>query len=227
VGRLEACSAATTDPLILPNDFEKKEGPGMGGFGSGRHPRSAGATCDDYHSVDLAWLNHEKLLTPGRSSTIRWSRAGRPTGSIGIVAHQRGIGITYRTRPWGGEWQEVDELIPFAVTATNFAGRRKWFKCLSCGRACRVLYGRSRFRCRLCHHLKYGSQSEPRYQRAIGRAQKIRMRLGGSASLNELFPPKPKGMHWKTYHRLMALDTKLQNQWALGMRGWLDRFERR
>lgn len=199
----------------------------MGGFGSGRHSGSAGATCEDQHAVDVAWLCREKLLTPGRSSSIRWSRAGRATGSIGIVAHPHGIGITYRTRPWGGDWQEVDEFIPFAVTTTNFAGRRRWFKCLSCGRACRVLYGGARFRCRLCHHLRYRSQSEPGYQRATARAHKVRMRLGGSGSLLEPFPPKPKGMHWKTYHRLRALDTKLQNRWTVGVRGWLDRFERR
>jgi hypothetical protein len=30
----------------------------------------------------------------------------------------------------------------------------------------------------------------------------MRMRLGGSASTIKSFPPKPKGMHWKTYDRL-------------------------
>jgi hypothetical protein len=199
----------------------------MGGFRSGRHSGSAAGTCEDYHAVDLAWLGRKKMLTPGRSSTIRWSRAGQPTGLIGIVAHPHGVGISYRTRPWAGDWQEVKEFIPFVMTATNFSGRRRWFKCPSCGRACRVLYGGAWFRCRRCHRLRYRSQSEPSHQRAISRAQKVRMRLGGSASLAEPFPPKPKGMHRTTYHRLWAHDARLQNRWAAGMRGWLDQFESR
>jgi hypothetical protein len=34
------------------------------------------------------------------------------------------------------------------------------------------------------------------------KAQKIRGQLGGSPSMLEAFPPKPKGMHWKRYERL-------------------------
>jgi hypothetical protein len=34
------------------------------------------------------------------------------------------------------------------------------------------------------------------------RAQAIRIKLGGSANLNEPFPRKPEGMRWSTYRRL-------------------------
>jgi len=34
------------------------------------------------------------------------------------------------------------------------------------------------------------------------KAQKIREQLGGSPSMFDEFPPKPKGMHWKRYERL-------------------------
>jgi hypothetical protein len=40
--------------------------------------------------------------------------------------------------------------------------------------------------------------------RALAKAQAIRERLGGSASMMHPFPPKPKGMRWNTYHRLRA-----------------------
>ena len=51
--------------------------------------------------------------------------------------------------------------------------------------------------------LTYGHRSnEQVHSRALGRAQAIRMKLGGSPSLIEDFPLKPKGMQWRTYERL-------------------------
>jgi hypothetical protein len=40
-----------------------------------------------------------------------------------------------------------------------------------------------------------------RYHRGLGKAQKIRMRLGANANMLEDFPDKPKGMHWQTHDR--------------------------
>ena len=48
------------------------------------------------------------------------------------------------------------------------------------------------------------SQREIPRHRAISRAQKLRMRLGGSANLLEPFPERPRGMHRITYYRLSA-----------------------
>jgi hypothetical protein len=65
-----------------------------------------------------------------------------------------------------------------------------------------ILYGGRYFRCRHCYDLVYESQRENRMTRLLSKAQKIRARLGGSASMLEPFPEKPKGMHWRTYERL-------------------------
>jgi hypothetical protein len=58
--------------------------------------------------------------------------------------------------------------------------------------------------CRQCGHLSYTSQHEDDMNRALSKAQAIRERLGGSASLGRRFPAKPKGMWWSTYRRLRA-----------------------
>ena len=43
---------------------------------------------------------------------------------------------------------------------------------------------------------------------------KIVRRLDPDADCNEL-PPKPKGMHWKTYERLAERYEAYDNQWSL------------
>jgi hypothetical protein len=103
----------------------------------------------------------------------------------------------------------MQEVVRFRETGTRFGGRRRWFACPRCGRACRVLFGGDRFLCRSCHGLKYKSQYESSWSRATSRAQKLRTRLKGSANLLQPFPDRPKHMHGRTYRRLMALDSRL------------------
>jgi hypothetical protein len=58
------------------------------------------------------------------------------------------------------------------------------------------------FACRHCCGLVFASQREIPRHRAITRAQKLRMRLGGSANLAEPFPERPRGMHRRTFYKL-------------------------
>ena len=72
----------------------------MGGRGSGR-PAGLGLSadkCNEFHSIDLAWLRRKKLLVAGRWTSMTWSRAGRPTGTINLEIRTDGIRLTYRQR---------------------------------------------------------------------------------------------------------------------------------
>ena len=72
-----------------------------------------------------------------------------------------------------------------------------------CGRRVAKLYRAGHlFACRHCLGLVYASQQEIPVRRAMRRAQKIKMRLGGSDDPLEPFPQKPRGMHRRTYRRL-------------------------
>ena len=174
--------------------------------------------CEDYRSVDLAWLRRKGYLRIGYSGSITWSRGGSVTAWIRYRVEGHGLRLIYRTRRSGeDEWRDIDELFPFIYTATNFAGRRQWLQCLSCRQRCRVLFGGAYFRCRRCHRLKYESQYEPAWLSGTSRAQKIRERYSGSGSLDEPFPEKPKGMHWQTYDRLVAQDDRLTAIWVRGI----------
>jgi hypothetical protein len=139
--------------------------------------------------------------------------------------------LTYRH--WsgpGGEWEDVKEPVPLAWTACNFGGERPWFICpgAGCARRVAVLYGPGRyFLCRHCYDLVYESQREDEMTRALRRAQAIRERLGGSTNMMEPFPEKPKGMHHETYWRLREEHDEAEMEQLVGMREWLDKFEKK
>lgn len=98
---------------------------------------------------------------------------------------------------------------------------RHWFLCPArgCGRRVAILYSGALFACRQCHQLAYRSQRENCMDRATRRADRIRDKLGWPGGILE--GSKPKGMHWRTYHRLCNehdafIDT--------AMAGFIDRF---
>jgi hypothetical protein len=101
------------------------------------------------------------------------------------------------------ESRSVEQRVPLVWTRCHLGGTRPWFCCRQyCGRRVAKLYQRGHvFACRQCCGLAYASQSEnPRY-RAISRAQKLRMGLGGGPSILDPFAEKPPRMHWQTYYR--------------------------
>jgi len=177
----------------------------MGGVGSGNWYRfDKKTTTGECQRVDVRYLYREGLLKPRSWFSLRWSRAGRETGSIrGAMigdAKPEGVILTYRHRSGpGNEWEDVHEPVSLDWTACNFGGERPWFVCpgAGCGRRVGLLYGPGRyFLCRHCYDLVYESQREDKMHQALRRAQNIRRRLGGSANMMEPFPEKPKGMHW-------------------------------
>jgi hypothetical protein len=46
----------------------------------------------------------------------------------------------------------------------------------------------------------------------LTKTQAIRMKLGGSPSLAEDFPEKPKSVHWRTYERLRQKANEAEDQ---------------
>jgi hypothetical protein len=168
----------------------------VGGLGSGRPESYTRATVERQRAIDLARLRRWGMLD--RPGVIEWSRAGKATGVTCVVPDDVGVRLLFRDP----EGHIRRQYVEFTTTPTRFGGRRRWFKCPTCDRGCRVLYGRWDLRCRRCTGLRYQSQFESKRWRLDGRASKLRMRLGGSPSLRDPFPPKPARMRWVTYRRL-------------------------
>jgi hypothetical protein len=71
-------------------------------------------------------------------------------------------------------------------------------------RRVRKLYlplGGRHFWSRGAYELAYASQRETKFDRALRRARKLRLRLGGDPADDE-HPDKPPRMRWATYNRL-------------------------
>lgn len=125
------------------------------------------------------------------------------------------VTLSYAWSEEGHAPETVRETLHLVFTRLHFGGQRPWILCRGCQRRCRILYGGSRFRCRLCWRAKYQSQYESPLIRISGRRWKIREKLevaGGEPwdeGSDDGFPEKPPWIHWRTYARLAALDELL------------------
>ena len=128
-------------------------------------------------------------------------------------------------RRWMFEGYRIAPEVSLTTTACHFGNARQWFVCpmQGCSRRVAKLYRvGGRFACRHCHRLAYRTQHENAYDRGLLKAQRIRMKLGGSPNMTLPFPPKPKGMRWSTYYRLANAEQGGVMRWDAGLRAWLD-----
>ena len=198
-------------------------------YGSGR------VICESCISIDVRLWHREGRLRAGQHFSWSWTCGGKPSGSIKVHTETDAVILMYRARSWGNaEWKSVEQRVPITWTACHLAGHRPWFICSVYfnGRCCRrrvaLLYGAGElFACRRCYGLAYASQREALHHRGIGKAQKIRMRLGGSPNMREAFPDKPKGMHWRTYDRLRRMHDVAEGRSAVDLMRLVERLERR
>lgn len=170
----------------------------MGGFGSGR--QGGKLTTSNTWRLDVRRLHRSGLLVPGKAFNWEWSENGERAAYIGIYVNERHITLKYRIRKCGDEWENKEYPVTLEWTACHFGGQRPWFLCPCCGRRAAVLFGREIYACRRCHNLAYPCQREDKHGRLLSRAQKIQRRLSWDGPNGW---HKPKGMHWRTFERLV------------------------
>ena len=157
-------------------------------------------------------------MAAGQRFTTSWTWGDEPAGSIRVRSEADAVVLMFASRSrTDAEWKSVEQRISITWTDCHFGGRRPWFVCPCCGRSVALLYGvSSLFTCRQCNGLAYASQREPAHYRAVLRARKIRLKLGGSASVVDEFPERPKGMHTRTYNKLLHSYERFGGQISLG-----------
>lgn len=201
----------------------------MGGSGSGRRWRCGSKhTTNEYLKLCISGLLRSGQLEPGTASTIHWAPRGKCVRKARIEAEDDVIFLryTYQGRH-DPQPREHVHSVSLDWTPCNFGGKRPWFRCprQECNRRVSSLYGGAEFACRYCHRLAYESQRENVSDRQARRADRIRKRLRWEVGIMNPERGRPRGMHWKTYERLMAeYHSLVHSSWRIYAQkfGWLD-----
>ena len=195
----------------------------MGGYGSGPYGvcgKSGKRTVEGCLRIDIRELRKKDYLRPGLFYTWQWHSSRDPQdnpryhSSVGITVYQDGIKLKYTVTPEGEKkGTDYEYKISYAWTSCHYGGKRPWFVCpnINCGRRVAVVYcplGGKYFLCRYCWNLTYNScqTSGKLFDQATNRVRRLRRKLGawGDREYPERpLPERPKGMHWKTYDRLV------------------------
>jgi hypothetical protein len=179
----------------------------MGASGSRR--RGGGRCTDDMCALDIRAIKRSGLLEAGRPFTWTWRSYGKCVASIALWIDGGRARLTYSlgNQPSDGAIPEpLVHWVEITSTPCPLGGQRAWWVCpmRACGRRVAVLYGGRRVLvCRHCHRLAYRSQRETKTKRAIRRSEKTKRRLGWPPGLLNDRGGKPKGMHWRTYWRVL------------------------
>jgi hypothetical protein len=160
-------------------------------------------TCEEFHQLRVNALKREGLLNG--AALLSWQDGFQ----VEIHGGDGGLLLSYEV-----DGEQISGRVIIDHTPGTTGGQRAWFLCPKCLRRVGVLYAADHFRCRHCHDLRYASQRETVTLRAIGKAQRIRQKLGGSADLTLPRPSRPKFMQRRTYKRLVQEEINAANELA-------------
>src|SRR5215813_826847 len=162
-------------------------------------------------------------------------------GLVTLHVFDRPVGSTFHVSlryPWLrtmqlGTWSLVlrlttgrTETVPWTFARWGALGDRPMLICPCCGkRVCSLYHLDGQVICRTCGGLWYAFQRRSASGRRVLRTQRLRLKLGGEKSLQSLtkpdaFPPRPRGMHHKTYERLKRREERAT--WPLNRWYWRD-----
>ncbi len=178
----------------------------MGGYGSGRPSRKQ--KLGGVRALNIYKMKRLGCLAGGSRGHWIWSQDDEEVARIGYHCDGTHLVLDYKVRQGGGPWEEVTQSVPLERVDCNYGGHRVYARCpgILSGRHCKRRVGKlyaggKYFLCRHCYDLAYNSQSEDKADRALRRANKIRMALGGEPGMANWIVPKPKGMWQQTYQR--------------------------
>jgi hypothetical protein len=177
----------------------------MGGRGSGGHNSKRKLRDVQCARLDIHELARDGKLTLGKRGTLFGTVGFEVTGGPDA---QRLV-LEFPIRSVSGERLDpVRQIISCYWQRAHYGGRYLMFLCSECSRSARVLYARYFsdriwfFACRKCAGLTYQSTMGHRWDRSARRIEKLRARLQWRDNGTE--PIRPRGMHERTYQRILG-----------------------
>jgi hypothetical protein len=169
------------------------------------------ATVEDLGSCEMKITHIRQLARFGGTGCYTWSRNGTAVSSVSTAVRGRVLTITYRSTKQP-ESHPIKEMVLLETTFCNFGGERFWFCCPRCNRRTSSIFLTAPpFGCRVCLELRYESQRLGLADLTLARGLRIRKRLKGTGSAFG-YGARPKGMHHRTYERLVREQVRLKRQ---------------
>ncbi len=169
--------------------------------------RNSKATTASALDIDVRVLQRKGLFSIGYTTVLTWDICGKSVVRINASPLPNGVRLAFQRELNGAVWAQGQQQVEIEPTACTFGGRRYWFRCpiRTCAARVAKLYlsNHDRVACRRCSGLSYESQRESKNLRATRRADRIRERLGWGAGILNGHKFMPRGMHGRTFRRLV------------------------
>jgi len=171
----------------------------------------------------LSVATQELVALPvGAIGSIDWDTESRQSwASVGFhvtalnCGLKRRIELSWQVTPSDGGIDRRRVLLAIVPAALTF-GTRWWVRCPVCNRRCGMLYlltPRDQWQCRVCARLGYFTKRLSRTGRLTHRAETlVRHRLGAEWTPYSSPPTRPKGMHRRTYRRLVKTLQRIEEK---------------
>lgn len=162
------------------------------------------STTQDCLALDVRLLKKAGALEYEAVTPWAWFSNGEMVAARLIFVDEYGVQVRgiedLLERPGG----PLPRWLTTTGTPCHLGGERLWWQCDHCDRRAAILYETDGWwACRLCQSLVYRCQRERRVNRAHRRANKIRTRLDWRVGIAHPGSGRPKGMHRRTYERLV------------------------
>lgn len=165
----------------------------MGGPGSGRWQQGRALTTERM-SLDIRDMRAAAQAM--RLVNWRWS-----DGTTASVLFCKGLAFLEVRMPGQATVQTQVEL---DATPLHFGGHRFWWRCPCCRARVAVLYSqRGRWQCRSCAALVHKSTRQDGLFRGYAKVNKVRRALGWGGGMLSPMGTRRKGMHRRSFIRLM------------------------